>query len=429
MNFILLLACLIFFAPSKAEAYLDPGTGNILVYIIISLLGAFVFSLKGIFYKIIGNKGIEPSSVQAQSARSIVLFSEGKSYQNTFYPVITALLERKQPFSYYTMDVDDPVLTIENDLLNNKYIGKGNVAFAKMGKLKADIMLATTPNIGTDGYPLPRSKDIGHLIHVFHAVDDLAYYHKGSLDNYDAVMLVGPFEIPIIRKLEEIRSLPAKVLYPAGLPYLDVYSSRIATKTEESDKKTILVAPSWGEKSCFNVYGWKFLIDLAEKGYDIIVRPHPQSYKVEKELLQKIETGLRNYTNVSWDKNPDGNLSMQKSDLLISDTSAIRLDYLLLYRKPIITLESPIPNPEEFEISDLKESWMENELRHIGYTINKDNLETLGAKIEELINKTDNADLTSFRNNIYNWGKSGEAIADYMIHKLNKPHDTILEEK
>lgn len=418
MKFLVLFFSLIFLAPSKAEAYLDPGTGNILVYIVISLLGAFVFSLKGIFYKIMGRKGVESSSAQAPALRRIVIFSEGKAYKNTFYPVVEALLERRQPFSYYTMDVDDPILTIENDLLNNKYIGKGNVAFAKIGKLKADIMLATTPNIGTEGYPLPRSKDIKHLIHVFHAVDDLAYYYKGSLDNYDAVMLVGAFETPIIRKLEEIRDLPPKVLYPAGLPYLDIYSSKMTKITEAPFEKTILIAPSWGEKSCFNVYGWDFLVDLAKKHYSIIVRPHPQSYKVENTLLEKIKKDLQSYTNVSWDKNPDGNISMQKSAILISDTSAIRLDYLLLYQKPIITLESPIPNPEKFEIADLKESWMENELKHVSYVINKDNLETLGTKVEEMLNRTDMSDLSSFRDNIYNWGKSGEAIADYMINKL-----------
>ena len=65
------------------------------------------------------------------------------------------------------------------------------------------------------------------LVHVFHAFDDLTCYHKGSLDNYDAVMLVGPFEIPILRQLEQLRALPEKELYPAGLPYLDeVYEKR-----------------------------------------------------------------------------------------------------------------------------------------------------------------------------------------------------------
>ena len=115
------------------------------------------------------------------------------------------LLEKDQPFTYYTMDIEDPCLTIANRLMDNRYIGDGNMAYSKIGHLSADVVLATTPNIGTKGYPIPRSKKIKKLVHVFHAFDDLATYYKGSLDHYDAVLLVGEFETPLIRKLEELR--------------------------------------------------------------------------------------------------------------------------------------------------------------------------------------------------------------------------------
>ena len=42
-----------FFVPSTAHAYLDPGTGNALIYVFLSLLGAVFYFVKGFFYKLI----------------------------------------------------------------------------------------------------------------------------------------------------------------------------------------------------------------------------------------------------------------------------------------------------------------------------------------------------------------------------------------
>lgn len=410
----------IFLAPSTAYAYLDPGTGNILVYIIVSLVGAFIFSFKGIYYAIIGKKGIH-TSISKNNHDSIVIFNEGKSYWNTFKPVVEALIAKKQSFSYYTMDIDDPCLTIENDLMNNKYIGKNNIAYAKIGKLKADIVLSTTPNIGTPGYPLPRSKNIKHLVHVFHAVDDLTYYYKGSLDYYDAIMLVGEFEIPLIRKLEKIRKLPPKELYPAGLPYLDLMALQINHVIKETSEPTVLVAPSWGEKGCLRGYGSKFIETLAKAGYKVIIRPHPHSMKVEKAFIENIQRALKKYNNVVWDFKIDGSESMSKTNILISDTSAIRLDFAFLYQRPVITLEMPLPDPEKFEIVDLKESWMDKAVNKIGITLNKENIGQIAKYVEDVLSSNSHYDLASFREkNVYNWGRSGEIIADYLIDKSKK---------
>lgn len=374
--------------------------------------------MKGLFYLFIGKKGVSSANSVYEKKDSIVIFCEGKNYWNTFKPVIEALLAKGQPLSYYTMDVDDPCLTIENDLINNRYIGKNNMAFAKMGKLSADVVLSTTPNIGSENFPLIRSPKIKCLVHVFHSPDDIAYYYKGSLDHYDAVLLNGEFHISIIRKLEKIRNLPQKELIPAGLPYLDVLASKMKQELLKTDGNTLLVAPSWGSKSCLNIYGWGFIADLAKSGFNVIVRPHPQSWKIEKSMLGNMCEELSDYKNVSIDSELDGALSMEKSDLLISDTSAIRLDYALLYQRPVVTLESIVPDPDKFEISDLKEAYMEKSLNEIGYTINKNNINKISDYIKNILNSKTNYDLASFRENtVYNWGKSGEVIANFLINK------------
>ena len=179
--------------PAPSYAYLDPGTGNVLVYLAISLVGTVLYFVKNIVYAIMGRaKGERRPEKQLHHER-ILMFSEGRSYYYTFKPVIDAFLRRGVPFSYITMDVEDPALTIENDLMNSRYIGTGSAAFARAAGRRADIMLSTTPNIGTPGFPMPRPRRVTNLAHICHGVGDIAMYQKGSLDHYDAVLMVGDF--------------------------------------------------------------------------------------------------------------------------------------------------------------------------------------------------------------------------------------------
>lgn len=425
-----------FYIPSIAYAYLDPGTGNALIYVALSLIGAVFYFVKGFFYKIIKRKEEQsetlPDSKKTEKHHSIVLFNEGKSYWNTFKPVIEKLLENNQPFTYYTMDIEDPCLTIANRLMDNRYIGDGSIAYSKIGHLSADIVLSTTPNIGTKGFPIPRSKHIQKLVHVFHAFDDLATYYKGSLDHYDAVLLVGEFEIPLIRKLEELRSLPAKELIPSGLPYMDDLLKKAKHNAEgfagvtEKEKKsfnnpediTVLLAPSWGDKGFLKTLGADFIERLAEKKFKLILRPHPQSLKVEAKLIRNLENKLNKYENLKWDFNPNGSDSLSKADILISDTSGVRLDFALVYHKPFITIPFVFSQEamQDFEISDIGFSWIEENIKSIGYTLQQGELEKLDAIILDVLKEKGNAEILEFREkNIYNIGNSGEVIAEYLI--------------
>ena len=410
-----------FFIPSIACAYLDPGSGNALIYMVLSFFGAVVFSLKSLFYRLIGRKDLlENEQALKENQNNIVIFNEGKMYWNTFRPIVEALLKKNAIFSYYTMDIHDPCLKMDEPNMNNCYIGNGTRAFAKISNLKADVVLSTTPNIGTEGYPISRSKSIKKLVHVFHALDDLSNYHRGSLDNYDAVMLVGEFEKPIIRKLENLRGLSPKELYEAGLPYLDVLAEKKNFAPERveapSDVKTILIAPSWGVKGCLYQYGSRFISLLAKEGFYIIIRPHPQSLKVESEMLEHLKDELSLFQNIEWDFEIDASQSMQRADILISDTSGIRMDFILLYQKPTITLEIPLENMTDFELADLGESWTEQKLRQLGYTLGKDRIEELPKIVHETIITKTSDEIIAFRdNNVYNYKRSGEVIANYLI--------------
>ncbi|MDR3165208.1 MAG: CDP-glycerol glycerophosphotransferase family protein [Synergistaceae bacterium] len=404
-----LVLCLV---PGTAHAYLDPGSGNVIIYVLISVFGAVLYSLKGVFWGFFGK-----SNQNVLKYNLIVIFSEGKNYWNTFKPIVNALLMMKQPFSYYSMDIDDPGLIVESDWIRSRYIGEGSMAFARMSQVHSKVMLSTTPNIGSPGFPMPRPKYIEHLVHVCHSLDIIAPYKKGSLDCYDAVLLTGSFLASDIRYLEELRGLKPKELIPAGLPYLDDLASKMKNPLPPTDGKTILIASSWGTKGCLFVYGSRFIQLLAEAGYNIILRPHPHSWKIEENLLQRVKSELDDYKNVEWDREPDAASAMERADILVSDTSNIRMDYALLYERPVITLKFVISDLETFELSDMDEAWIDKAELEIGVVVHEEEIDHIAEIVGDVLSKKEKRNLAAFRAaNLYNFGSSGEVIAQYLVN-------------
>lgn len=427
MTVVLFLAIFFFSTERPAEAYLDPAAGNAIVYALVALAGAVLYAVKGAYYWIIkrigGSSAISLSEQGAvQGAKRLVIFSEGKTYWNTFRLVVEELRERRIPFSYYTMDIHDPGLTIEDECMNARYIGKGARGFAKIGRLQADILLSTSPNIGTPGYPLPRSPRIGSLVHTFHALTELAWYRKGSLDHYDVVLMVGPQMESSIRFLENLRGTKQKVLIPAGVPYLDLLAKEMKSPLPPTDGKTILVAPSWGTKGCLSLYGSGFVRKLAQVGYAVILRPHPQSLLVERDLIDKVRLELADFENVVWDLSTNLTRAMEQADLLISDVSIIRLDFAFLYQRPVITLEMPVPDPQEWECQDLGGAiWLETVEKEIGEKIGKGEVENIVDHVRRTLAETKARDFRELRDKyVSNFGRSGKVIADYLVSALDE---------
>ena len=207
MNKIFIAAPLLLL-PSMAFAYLDPGTGNALIYLILGLMGTLVYGLKGIFYKM--KAVVIGTEVNSLMGSDIVLFSEGKNYWYTFRPVVESLIKKKIKFDYLSMDIEDPGLKVQHDLMEARYIGSGASGFVKVAHKSAKVMLSTTPNIGCPDFPMPKPSKVDCLAHVFHAVGDVGFYHKGSLDHYDAVLMSGDFIEKSVRLLEKNAPLKTK---------------------------------------------------------------------------------------------------------------------------------------------------------------------------------------------------------------------------
>lgn len=401
-------------------AYLDPGSGSALVGTVIAVAGAALYSLKSFFYRLVRKPTPEELQAKECGDGGIAIFSEGKNYWGTFREIVEELISRKIHFAYYTMDLHDPALLIDDQYMHSRLFDKNKAAsFHKLSNIKAKVLLATTPNIGTPGYPLSRPSNVGKMVHVFHAFADISAYHVGSLDNYDIVLTVGPQQEKPIREVEKARNLKTKTIIPTGLPYFDAQYHSLKTATDDAARniaKTILVAPSWGAKGLLTEYGTEFICKLAEFGFDVIVRPHPQSYIAEAEFIERCKAETAKYANVVWDSETVGTKSMLASDILISDTSSIRFDYAFLYEKPVITLDIPHEKQLEYEGQFMSEIWTDVAAKRLGRVLGHGDIGNIVTIVGEVLKGGAAEGVRQFRDEtITNLGCAAKAVVDQLV--------------
>ena len=158
--------------PIDAHAYLDPGTGSMLLSVVMGLVstGYFVIRrlpsmMRALFFRMTGKRDDLKNN-------SIVFYSESRSYWLTFKPVLEALHQRGVKCTYLTSDEDDPVFNAGlDDTVRAKYIGKGNAAYTALSFLEADVFALTTP--GIDVLQIRRSPGVKKYVHIVHAVGDI----------------------------------------------------------------------------------------------------------------------------------------------------------------------------------------------------------------------------------------------------------------
>ena len=106
---------------------------------------------------------------------------------------------------------------------------------------------------------------------------------------------------------------------------------------------------------------------------------------------------------------------MNKSNILISDTSSIRFDFLFVHKKPVITLDINRDEMKGYEREYLEKNWTDRSNYDIGPVITKEHIHKLESKIKLSIDSFNKSKLIEYRNNtIYNFGKGANSIADFL---------------
>lgn len=399
--------------------YIDPGTGSMLFTVLIGVLGAGVYLFRDAFakLKVLLTGGARGKQNQANRL-PFAIFSDSKRYWNVFEPICDEFERRKQPIHYLTASLDDPALKKNYEYVSCSFAGEGNKAFGKLNYLKADVVLSTTP--GLDVYQWKRSKDVRWYTHVLHAPSDVAMYRMFGVDYYDAVLLSGTYQINQLRELEQKRNLPAKELTICGIPSLDVMQKRLETADPLPDHPTtVLLAPSWGSSSILTRFGGRIIDALKKTGYHVIVRPHPQSFVSEKELMDRLMQEYPADEQLEWNRDNDNFEVLRRSDLMISDFSGVIFEYALVFQKPIIYTET------EYDKAPYDACWLDEELwtfttlPKIGIPLSPDALDHMKQTIDTVLTNTDLREgLAQAREET--WANRGDAavrIVDYLIEK------------
>jgi len=418
LKFIIILL-LLFISTSNLYAYLDPASSSALLYVLIAIISILIYSFRNIIHigmNIIKRKKFLVKDKKSSWESDIVFYSEGKQYWQVFLPIIKELEKKKTKCVYLTSGKDDPGLNYKSKYMSSKYIGSMAFSSAYLKRLKALFVGMTTPQL--DVLNLKRSKGVKHYAHIVHAPVDIHTYRKFAFDYFDSVFCSGPHQIKNIRYLENTRNTAKKELYEIGLTYYDLMIEKIGKiKQEERERSVVLVAPTWKSYSLLNRFGKDFFYHLLKsESYNVILRPHPQSYISFPEVIEKIEKAFANNPRFSIDTCPSGEASMSKANLLISDLSGIIWDYSFLFSRPVLLIHTPL-ELDGFEATDLDSPmWEILAIDQIGKIIHENEIENISTSVNKLLKSPPINETKKLREeSVYNFGNAGKIASDRIL--------------
>ena len=364
--------------------YIDPGTGGMLFTILFGLFGVVVFSFRALLMRLKFSASGDKNAKINSTKIPIAIFAESKRYWNVFEPLLDEFEKRKQPVTYFTGSKDDPCFNKKYAHITCEYIGEGNKVFSKLNLLNATVVLSTTPSL--DVFQWKRSKNVDYYIHIPHAPNDITLYRMFGIDHYDGVILSGEYQVSQIRELEKLRDGNPKDLEICGVPYLDSMRNRLSESGKAKDhERTVLLAPSWGESGILSKYGERFIDALISTGYKVIVRPHPQSFTAEKELMERLMSKYNDPSKVTWNRDNDNFEVLKQSDILISDFSGVMFDFALVFDKPVIYTKIA------FDVSPYDAFWIKEPLwtfkimPSLGLELNNNNVDDIKNLIDRCL--------------------------------------------
>mgnify|MGYP001433330106 CR=1 FL=1 len=260
----------------------------------------------------------------------IIFFSEGKSYLKYSYLLID-LISKKYPNEIYYVS-SDPTDKINNPNIKNIFVGSGILMHYFFLTVKGVNMFMTLTDLGNT---VKKSNYIKNYIYFFHgAVSSTKVYSEAAFDNYDTILCNGNYHINEIEFREKLLNLRKKVLIKSGYFYFDYLNNKL-NKNISPDE--ILIAPSWNRNKD-NFINNKFediISKILEAGYKVRFRPHPENIKRSAKYLDKIKQKFTN-ENFIFDDNSENYLAFEKAKCLITDTSGIAIEFLLLLKRPVL---------------------------------------------------------------------------------------------
>jgi len=272
--------------------------------------------------------------------RKFVFFSENKNYTNIFQPIIEKFLENNINIIYLTSDKKDYFYKLKNKNLKCFYISKTIGQIILLNNINCKNLIMTMPDL--ENFHIKRSKYCSKYSYMFHSpVSTNMIYKNKAFFHYDKIFCVGEHHFNEILEYKKKYSLKNLELIKAGYPKFDVLYSKFSKHEKIFKKNKITIAPSWGNKNIINNNLLKYLKILLEKNYEVNLRPHIQSFKYDKKILEEIEKKLSNNSNFKLEKENSNFEKVFESEFLITDWSGISIEFAFITKRPILFINTP----------------------------------------------------------------------------------------
>jgi hypothetical protein len=361
-----------------------------------------------IFKKIVYLRKIKPK---------YLFFSEDKKYQKYSYLLIETLVKKHPNEVYYvSSDVEDK---IKNLNIENIFIGKGLLMIIFFMIIRAQNMFLTLTDL--DNHAVKKTKNIDKYIYYFHApVSTTKQYTATAFDNYDVILCNGDYHLSEIRKRESIKKIKKKKLIKSGYFYFDYLNNKMNKKIEANE---ILIAPSWNYKSknFINENLEEIIQSALNGGHTVKFRPHPESFK---RSMLTIDNLLKKFSNKNFilDETSENINSMEKAKCLITDSSGIAIEFVLLFKRPTLYFEDidKIHNTEFDNFKDLI-TIEKNVKNTFGYTFKPENIKDLNTLISKSLVEFTNKDIeikNFIEKNFYNYGATVKNFNDLISRSI-----------
>jgi len=298
--------------------------------------------------------------------RNVVIYSESGQDWHYFEPLVEVLnSELQKKVTYITSDDTDQGLGRQHDLFKAICIPEGFFLTLHFNMQKADVVVLTMMDLGN--LQLKKSINPVHYVYLFHSLGSTHMVdHANSYDAYDSLFCVGPHHVAELQKRESIANLPARELFEFGHPRLENLMAESASQSPVKDDRgrpVALIAPTWGDDSIFNTCGDELTGLLLDAGYHVIVRPHYQTLALTPDVIEQLKAKYKDQPHFEYQDRMGESDTLFRSDILISDWSAMAIEYALALEKPVLFVDLPrrIRNPDwqDIGIEPLEASFRE----------------------------------------------------------------------
>ena len=342
-----------------------------------------------------------------------IFYSENKAYLKYGY-LLLEYLSKKYPGEVYyvSSDINDKVSDLN---LVNVYIGHSFLLQYFFKSIATDNLFMTLTDLNNN--IIKRNGFVKNYIYFFHgAVSTTRIYTSTAFDNYDTILCNGEYQIKEIKQREELENLKEKKLIKSGFFYFDYLKDKIEGSQNDSE---ILVAPSWN-KNRLNFINEDFeeiLKNLLNSRFKVRFRPHPETIKRSQSLMESYKEKFK-HKNFLFDDNSENLEAMENAKCLITDNSGISIEYMMLFKKPVIFYSDfdKVHN-ENFEMIKGLVPIEDTIKDKFGYEFHKHELNEIDKVINKAISSFDKKEIDNFlENNFYNYGNT----IDYFDKNFSK---------